>query len=148
DPHWVEPEFPALRLLHVFQASGVHMAIVRDAARRVQGIVTVTDLLERVVGDLPDVRELGDRAIVRRKDGSWLIDASIPITELHHALPEPQRRSLSGVTDDTVADLITDRLEGEIGPADAIELDGLRFEVVDMDGARIDKVLVSYTIES
>ncbi|MGQ0816085.1 MAG: hemolysin family protein, partial [Gemmatimonadota bacterium] len=41
DPHWVEPEFPALRLLHVFQASGVHMAIVRDAARRVQGIVTV-----------------------------------------------------------------------------------------------------------
>ena len=143
DPHWVRLSFPALRLLHLFQASGVHIAIVRDDDANVRGLITLTDVLEDVVGELPDAAEFADRPLVERGDGSWLVDGSLSIDRLRDALPDSHRAGLANLTGGTLEQIIVERAAREIGPATTIDLDGLRFEVVDMDGWRIDKVLVS-----
>lgn len=142
DPHQVDSDLPALRALHVLQASGVHIALVRDASGRVVGLVTLTDLLEHMVGALPDVREFDERPMVRREDGSWLVDGSVRLRDLGAVLPEADRARLAELREATVAQLVTARLEGPIGPTSSVDVDGLRFEVVDMDWDRIDKVLV------
>jgi putative hemolysin len=148
DPHWVESDLPALRVLHIMQASGIHIALVRGATGRVVGLVTLTDLLEHVVGALPDVREFDERPIVRRDDGSWLVDGTVRLRDLGAVLPETDRTRLRAVAEATVAELVAARMEEEIGPTSTVDLDGLRFEVVDMDWDRIDKVLVVPSIRS
>jgi putative hemolysin len=143
DPHWVSPEFPALRLLHLFQASGVHLALVRDGGMRVVGLLTVTDLLEHVVGELPDASEFDERPIVQRDDGSWLVDGGVAIADLRQVLDDVDSARLADVEEVTVAQLVTARAERQtIGPTTVVAFGRLRFEVVDMDWDRIDKVLV------
>jgi putative hemolysin len=142
DPHWVGLDYPALRLLHLFQSSGIHLALVQDDDDRLRGMVTLTDLLENVVGELPDVHEMGKPRIVQRDDGSWLVDASLQVAALRGALPLEHRARLDGLTEATVAHVVLKRAGGRPAPAAAFDVNGIRFEIVDMDGARVDKVLV------
>jgi len=142
DPHWFAGDLPALRALHVLRASGIHMALVRERGGRIAGLVTLTDLLEHVVGALPDVRELADRPIVRREDGSLLVDGAVRLRDLAAVLPEADRQRLAALADATVAELIRALATEPIGPTSSVDVVGLRIEVVDMDADRIDKVLV------
>lgn len=141
EPLFVPDATPVFRLLEAFRHSHRHVAIVLDEFGAVEGMVTATDLLEAFVGDMPT--EPAARAIVARQDGSWLIDGATGIDEVaehlgFEALPEEE----SG-TYHTLGGFILVRLGRIPHEGDTCEWDGLRFEVVDMDGRRVDKVLVS-----
>jgi putative hemolysin len=132
-----------MRLLELFKQSGEHMAIVVDEYGTVEGIATLTDVLEGIAGELPD--DGGeDSDIVRREDGSLLIDGMMAVEEVEaHLGLKSLRDEDSGYH--TLAGFLLFKL-GRIPTAgEYADHDGYRFEVVDMDGRRIDKVLVSPT---
>lgn len=147
EPHWVGTDYPALRLLYLFQSSGIHIALVEDDQDRLRGMVTLTDLLENVVGELPDIHEIGRPRLVQRDDGSWLVDASIQLVTLRGALPREHRSRLEGIDETTVANLVLKHAAGRLRPAAVFHLNGVRFEILDMDGPRVDKVLVELPAE-
>jgi putative hemolysin len=120
----------------------VNTAVVVDEFGTIQGIVTRTDLLEAVAGELPDVDVGSDPKVTRRSDGSLLIDAAMPMSEMRdlhgfRKLPDGDFVTLAGFV---LAQL------GHIPEAgDQFVWDGWRFRVVEMEGRRIDKVLVEPT---
>ena len=116
--------------------------MVVDEYGTIQGIVTRTDLLEAVAGDLPDIDGGGDPKVTRGSDGSLLIDAAVPMSEMtdlqgFHELPVGDFVTLAGFV---LAQL------GHVPEAgDQFTWDGWRFRIVEMDGRRVDKVLVEPT---
>ena len=137
---FVPESLTGLELLQNFRASGVQLAFVVDEYGEVLGIVTLRDVLEAITGEFrPERAE--DQWAVQRADGSWLLDGLIPIPELKDRLelknvPEEERyHTLSGMLM-----MLLGRLPQT---ADHAEWEGWRFEVVDMDGKRIDKVLAA-----
>ncbi|MBW4698383.1 MAG: hemolysin family protein [Aphanocapsa lilacina HA4352-LM1] len=132
---------PALVVLEQFKKSGIHMALVVDEFGGVQGLVTLTDILEALVGDLP-VGGSGDEAqAVQREDGSWLVDGLLSLDELEHLVePLPE---LPRVGYRTVGGLVMAQLGRIPKVTDHFALGPCRFEVVDMDGNRVDRVLIA-----
>ncbi len=131
----------ALKLLDRFRREGIHMAVVVDEFGTTQGLVTPTDILEAIAGILPEKGEgEGAPGLVRRPDGSWLVDGYLPIDEFEDRVG---LRGLAGGGDyHTVAGLVLHELGRLPSAGDALDVNGARFEVVDMDGRRIDKLLV------
>jgi putative hemolysin len=139
----IVPEvMPALDVLEQFQETGEQMAMVVDEHGGIQGIATLTDLLEAVVGDLRGPGETARSQIVRREDGSWLVDGALPVSDLLEAL---EIREAPGGEDGytTVGGLVLANLHRVPAPGDHFVADGWRFEVVDMDRNRVDKVLIA-----
>ncbi|CAO3456855.1 hemolysin family protein [Azospirillum argentinense] len=131
---------PILKLLELMKTSGHHLAVVVDEYGSIEGIVTLTDILETIAGDLPDVGEAMETAAVRREDGSWLVEGWMPVDEFEDTLG---LRGVRGTGDfHTVAGLVLHHLGHVPVAGEAFEWNGVRVEVVDMDGRRIDKVLV------
>ncbi len=140
-PH-VPESMPALKLLETFKQSGRHIALVLDEYGGVAGLVTLHDLLEALVGTMPAPEEQADESAVRRPDGSWLLDGMLAIAEMQSrlgigALPEEAGDF------NTVAGLVLARLGHLPKVGETTEWAGFRFEVVDMDGYRIDRVLAT-----
>jgi putative hemolysin len=134
---------PILKLLESFKATGVHIALVTDEYGSIQGVITLHDILEAIVGDVRTLGEPVDTPVVVREDGSWLIDGDTPIEDIKKILsvdsfPEEEQGHYR-----TIAGLILFILERIPKTGDHLEVSGLRYEVVDMDGNRIDKVLVN-----
>lgn len=144
-PLFVPENTLALKLLDRFRDTRQHVALVVDEFGGTEGLVTLNDLVEAIVGDV--VRGESSTEIVRRADGSYLVDARAPIAELTHALElEEFNASEQGFSDtdvQTVAGLVLALLGHVPQTGEIAEGFGLRFEVVDMDHQRIDKVLVS-----
>ncbi|WP_338846155.1 hemolysin family protein [Massilia sp. W12] len=139
---YVPETLTGMELLEQFRSNNMQMAFVIDEYGEVGGIVTLQDLLEAVTGEFTP-RNAEDSWAVQREDGSWLLDGAIPIPEMKDRLafkhaPEEEKgryHTLSGMMM---------LLLGKVpNTADYAEWDGWRFEVVDMDGKRIDKVLAS-----
>ncbi len=131
---------PVLRLLDQFKQSGQHLAVVIDEYGSVEGVVSVTDILVAITGELPETGQDSSYKPVRREDGSWLIDGMTPIDEVENLIGVKNLRD--GGDFHTVAGFVIDRL-GKIPVAgDHFHLHDARFEVVDMDGRRVDKVLI------
>lgn len=128
-----------LQLLELFKEHPVQVAVVVDEHGSVQGIVTQTDLLEAVAGDIPEEDE--NPAFVERDDGSMLIDAVTPIVAVLARLELPPR--LATGAHHTLAGLCLERLGRVPAEGDRFEIENCRFEVIDMDGLRVDKVLVT-----
>jgi putative hemolysin len=132
----------ALKLLEHFKASPIHAALIVDEYGTVQGLVTVNDIMEAIVGDIPSFSEAEEDSIIRRDDGTWLIDGTFPIEEFWEkfgvsTLPEEDEREYH-----TIAGFIMTYL-GRIPQAgDKFVWDRFEFEIVDMDGNRIDKILL------
>lgn len=132
---------PVLRLLDLFRRGGVHMALIVDEYGITQGIATPIDILEAIAGDLPEPGDDDEPPIVRRQDGSWLVDGSLPIDELEDRLG---LRGLAAIGRfDTVAGFVLHHLGRLPATGEAFDYKGARFEVVDMDGRRIDKIVVT-----
>jgi putative hemolysin len=130
---------PVLRALEVLRQARVSMALVVDEYGEVEGVVTVEDVLEAVVGDMPERRLGEEAAIIRREDGSMLMDGMLAIDEVKLALGFD--RLPDEHTYHTLAGFILAQLGRIPEEGDSVVYDGWRFEVVDMDGRRIDKVL-------
>ncbi|MDX2039152.1 MAG: hemolysin family protein [Isosphaeraceae bacterium] len=139
-PLFIYGGMTALRLLEQFKRSKSALAIVLDEFGAVQGLITLNDILEALVGDIPgDADEPNPRA-VQREDGSWLLDGAIPIAEFRDLLPLPP---LPANGFDTLAGFVLHILGKIPRIADRFDWGGYTFEVVDMDGNRIDRVLVA-----
>lgn len=132
---------PVLRLLDNFKQSGQHIAIVMDEYGSVEGLVTLTDILEAITGDLPELGQEGEDRPVQREDGSWLIDGMMAIDEVESLIGVRHMRD--GEDFHTIAGFIIDKLGRLPVAGDHIHWGGARFEVVDMDGRRVDKVLIN-----
>lgn len=141
-PVFVPETLSGMELLEHFKASATQLVFVVDEYGAVQGMITVLDVLEAITGEFTTAAP-EDAWAVRRDDGSWLFDGLIPVPELKDRLelkdlPEEDRGRYN-----TLAGMIMLLLGRLPHTADSVEWEGYRFEVVDMDGKRVDKVLVS-----
>ena len=136
----------AIQLLEQFKKTGKHIAIVTDEFGAVQGLVTLIDVLEAIVGDLPERGSKEQPEAKRRDDGSWLVDATLPVSELKTLLaldaPLPNEREAEF---QTLGGFVITQFGRIPAAGDFFDWSGWRFEVVDMDGRRVDKVLVGKT---
>jgi magnesium and cobalt exporter, CNNM family len=139
-PLFLPNTLTVLRALEVFKTSGEPMALVVDEYGDLEGLVTLTDILEALVGDIPGTGE-SDPRIVRREDGSWLVDGMLGLDELKQILGVSQ---LPGEDPEfhTLGGYLMARLNRVPMVADRVTADRYRFEVVEMDGRRVDRVLV------
>jgi putative hemolysin len=135
---YVPDRTTVLKLLNRFKKEKVHLAVVVDEYGTTEGLVTLTDVFEAIAGDLPERGEDDGPEIVQRDDGSWLADGTVPTDEI-----ETLTGIYMGENVETLAGFVLDHL-GRIPKAGASFNHGnARFEVVDMDGNRIDKVLIA-----
>ncbi|MGF1624909.1 MAG: hemolysin family protein [Alphaproteobacteria bacterium] len=139
-PMVVHDGISILRLLELMKASKMHMAMVADEYGSIEGLATMTDIMETVAGDLPDHGEESEPDAVRRDDGSWLVEGSMPIDAFETVTGLRGIRGQAGYH--TIAGFVLDRLGRLPRTGDTLVHQGSRFEVVDMDGRRIDKILV------
>lgn len=138
---FVPETMPLDRLLDLFQKEKNQMAIVLDEYGGTEGLVTLEDVLEELVGEIHDEhRAARDTAFVQRDDGSWLVDGGASIEDLAKTVDVKLDGSPREYS--TVSGLVLARLERIPNTGDVTEWQGLSIEVVDMDGRRIDKVLV------
>jgi putative hemolysin len=138
-PLYVHESTNVLKLLEMFKSSMVHMAIVLDEHGTVQGIVTPTDILTGIAGELPQA-EADEPSARQRDDGSWLLDGQMPVFEVERLL------DLEGLAADdadytTLAGFVLFQLGHIPAVGETFRWKDWRFEVVDLDGRRIDKVL-------
>jgi putative hemolysin len=141
-PVFVPETLSGMELLEQFRATAPQIVFVVDEYGEVQGMITVRDVLEAITGEFSTQTD-ADSWAVQRADGSWLFDGLIPMQELKDRLlikelPEEDRGRYN-----TLAGMIMLLLGRLPGAADSVEWEGWRFEVVDLDGKRVDKVLVS-----
>jgi putative hemolysin len=139
---FVPETLSGMELLEHFRASSAQLVFVVDEYGEVQGMITVRDVLEAITGEFTTPSD-GDSWAVQREDGSWLFDGLIPVPELKDRLalkelPEEDRGRYN-----TLAGMVMLLLGSLPRTADSVEWEGWRFEVVDLDGKRVDKVLAS-----
>jgi putative hemolysin len=138
---FVADQTPVLGLIDLFRRQGVRIAVVVDEYGATEGIVTATDVLEGIAGTLPDREARAGPMMVQRPNGSWLVDGLTPIDEFEDVC------NLSGLREegdfDTVAGFVISRFGRLPSTGDRVERNDVVFEVVDMDGRRVDKVLVT-----
>lgn len=142
EPVFVPETTTALELLEIFKKSSSHVALVIDEFGAIVGLVTMNDVLEAIVGDLP-VAGVIDHSIVIREDGSMLLDGHLSVADFREVvkikdLPEDERDAYQ-----TLAGFALTRFERLPAEGDRFEWDGYSFEVMDMDGRRVDKLLVT-----
>ena len=147
-PQFIPESMPALKILELFKQSGLHVALVIDEYGSIQGLVTLKDILEAIVGDMPYIDKPTEPHATKRKDDSWLVDGMLPIDEFKElfnlkSLPEED----SGYYQ-TIGGFVMMHLGRIPSEGDRFVWKGLRFEVVDMDENRIDKLIVKPGISS
>jgi putative hemolysin len=139
-PIFVPETMPVLRLLESMRGNPVRMVMVSDEYGAVLGMVTAADLLESIAGDAALSEDEGLTPPVQRDDGSWLVDGMTPVDEFEQLV------GVRGLDDEegysTVAGLVMHLLRTVPNVGDKTERPPLAFEVLDMDGRRIDKILV------
>ncbi len=131
------------RLLELFQAKHNQLAIVLNEYGGTEGMVTLEDVVEEIVGEIRDEhRRSEEHDFVRRDDGSWLIDGGVTITTLVERLDLKEDEALENRDFNTLGGLILDQLGRIPSIGETVDWNSLHMEVVDMDGQRIDRVFV------
>lgn len=142
-PLFVPESMPTFRVLEAFKQSGIQMALVIDEYGSTAGLITPSDILEAIVGAIPSPEELAAPPVIRRDDGSWLVDGKVRVDELQEILGLEALSWADGRDYHTIGGLVMSRLGRVPQPSDAFDVGGLHIEVLDMDGKRVDKVLVT-----
>ena len=138
------------RVLDVLERfRGVHhpFAIVLDEFGGMHGVLTLHDLIEEIAGDFAATGADRHAGIVKRADGSWLVDGGLPAHDLREALDIEHLPGEGAGAYETVAGFLMTQLGRIPATTDSIDWAGFRFEIVDMDGNRVDKILVSRTTD-
>lgn len=139
-PLYIPDTAPALKALELFKQSGRPIALIVDEYGDIQGLLTLNDLLEALVGDIATPGQVEEPDYVRREDGSWLIDGMMPVEEVAELIGLASLGGQDDVT--TLGGLMMAQLKRIPVASDHVDIDGYRFEVMDMDGRRVDKVLI------
>lgn len=143
-PLVIHENMHVLRLLEMFKESAIHIAVIVDEYGTLQGIVTLTDVIAAVAGDVAEPGEEEEEPdAVQREDGSWLIAGTLAIDDVERLTG---LRGMRGEEDyHTLAGFVLSKLEHVPTVAESFVWKGVRFEIVDMDGRRIDRVLIKLT---
>jgi putative hemolysin len=136
-PLYIPETTSLLQALEQFKSAPSHMAFVVDEFGSLQGLLTPTDLLEMIAGDLPEEHDTTGSAIVRREDGSWLVDGRTDLVELGGALGEHFEEG----SFHTAAGLVLNELGRFPREGQVVRIGGFDVEIIDMDVRRIDKLL-------
>lgn len=142
-PLFIPESMDGLKVLELFKKSGTHMALVADEYGNTQGLLSLTDILEEIVGDIPTINELTEKEITKRADGTSLVDGLVSVEEFKeyfHIKKLPGERT--GIYH-TIGGFITTKIGRIPVSGDNFQLANLKFEVMDMDGNRVDKILIS-----
>jgi putative hemolysin len=146
-PLFIPESTPASKTLEKIKSAGVHEALVIDEYGGLLGMVTLFDVLESIIGAIPSLDEEAEPEIIQREDGSYLIDGLLPVDEFKELFDLDDLPDEDRIGYQTVGGFVINQL-GAIPTTGAhFEFNNLRFEVVDMDGHRIDKILVNPTQE-
>ena len=143
-PLYVPESVTATQLMENFRRARTHLALIVDEYGELEGLATLTDVLIAIVGDVPSSDAPDEQDVVRREDGSWLIDGSVAVERLKSVLeidadlPGEEENAYN-----TLGGFVMHMLERMPAVADRFDWQDLRFEVVDMDKNRVDKVLVA-----
>ena len=141
-PLFVTASDPILHVLEQFKATGRHIALVRDAQEQIVGLVTLVDVLEAIVGDIPANEDRHRPKSQIRPDGAWMVDGGYDLAKLDAGsrgtlLTNPLPRGT------TAARFVSLHLGQEAREGDAFIVDSVRFEIIDMDFGVVDKVLIT-----
>jgi len=142
EPLFVPRTISALEVLESFKKTNQHIALVVDEYGGIEGLLTHHDILEAIAGDIPIGEKPVDPKAVKRHDGSWLLDGMLSVEEFKEifhveTLPGEKRDAYQ-----TLGGFVFTQMGRVPAVAECFEWRGFRFEIVDMDGKRIDKVLV------
>ncbi|MGL5061135.1 MAG: hemolysin family protein [Microcoleus sp.] len=141
-PLFVPESTRGLKVLELFKQSSNQIALVVDEYGVIQGLVTVNDILVELVGDLPSIADEDEPQAVRRDDGSWLLDGMLPVEDFFEIFGIEDSSSEHKGSYHTMGGFVITNLGKIPTAAEHFEWNNLRVEVVDMDGNRVDKVLV------
>ena len=136
----------AYQVMEKFRESKIHSCFIVDEYGSVLGMITMNDILEAIIGDMPQP-DTEDYAIVEREDGSYLVDAQIPFYDFLSRFDKTDWMNDSENEFDTLAGCILHDLEHIPQTGEKAKWKGFKFEIIDMDGHRIDKVLVTASQE-
>jgi putative hemolysin len=139
----------AYQVIEKFKQSQIHSCFIVDEYGSLLGMITLNDILEAIVGDIPQT-DMEDYEIVAREDGSYLVDAQIPFYDFLSRFEKTEWMKEGEKDFDTMAGFILHQLQRIPNTGDTLDWRGFHFEIIDMDAQRIDKVLVhvSETIKS
>ena len=140
-PLTVLESLSVLRLIDEFRRSPLQVALVVDEYGSVLGLVTPTDVLETIAGEFPD-DDSGDPSAVQETDGAWLLDGGLDLRRVEHLL---NRTLTSDGSFSTLAGYVLQQLGRLPREGDSLDSEGLHFEVLSMDGARIGRLKVTTT---
>jgi len=140
-PIFVPKQMPTLKVLELFKKSGMYLAIVIDEYGSIIGLVSLNDILEAIIGNLSPLDSAREPQVIRRDDGSWLMDGMLPIDRFKEIIEKDRLPNEEKYQ--TLGGFIMAQTGSVPKEGDHFEWESLRIEVVDMDGNRIDKVLVA-----
>jgi putative hemolysin len=129
------------QLLEKFKQSQIHTCFIVDEYGTLLGLITLNDILEAIVGDMPQ-QDMEDYEVVQREDGTYLVDAQIPFYDFLTKFEKTEWMNEGEQEFNTLAGFILHDLERIPHTGDSLEWRGFHFEIIDMDGHRIDKILV------
>jgi len=141
-PLFVVESTHALKVMELFRDSGMQVAMVIDEYGTIEGLVTINDVLEAIIGSSPSEDQSEEPRVVRRDDGSWLMDGTLPIGEVKVYLDIRKLPGERAGNFQTLGGFVMNYLKRVPRTADHFECCGWRFEVVDMDRHRVDKVFI------
>ncbi|RYY16652.1 MAG: HlyC/CorC family transporter [Chitinophagaceae bacterium] len=138
---FVPENVTAYKVMEKFKENRVHASFIVDEYGSILGMITLNDILEAIVGDLPEPN-VEDYEIIEREDGSYLVDAQIPFYDFLSRFEKTEWMNEGEQEFDTLAGFILHKLERIPQTGDKMDWQGFTIEIVDMDAQRIDKVLV------
>ena len=129
--------------LELFKRTGQHLALVTDNTGQISGLVTVLDVMEAIVGEFPDPADRLKPQARQRPDGSWLVDGSLPLETLEPLMSRLHFPPADRLDSPTLAEYAARRLGRAPREGDTFTEQGCHFEILDLDGPRVDKVLIA-----
>lgn len=142
-PLYVAEGARALGVIEQFRKTGVHIALVTDEYGGIEGLVTLNDLMEAIVGDLPSAEDEEEPQVVERADGSWLLDGALDISDFKELVNRRELPDEASGSFHTLGGFVMHYLQHIPRTGESFVWSGLKLEVMDMDGKRVDKMLVS-----
>lgn len=142
-PLYILESAKILKILEMFRKHNTHIAVVVDEYGSFEGIMTVNDIFESIVGEIPDEKEAGDPRVVRRDESSWLVDGILSVDEFKERFKIKHMWQENEDDYQTVGGFVMNYLGRVPEEGDKFEWDMFRFEVMDMDNNRVDKILLT-----
>ncbi|MBL8203901.1 MAG: HlyC/CorC family transporter [Blastocatellia bacterium] len=141
-PLFVPESMPALKVLENFKKTGMHLAVVMDEYGGTLGLATHHDILEAIAGDMMLIDEPDYQPVQQREDGSWILDGTLTIHDVKEVLELKKLPGEERGEYHTLSGFVMYKLGRIPNESDSFEFGGLRFEIIDMDQRRVDKVMV------